>query len=342
MNIKINNSDFAYYDNLVVNLRYNAVASAFSMAVVFNELDAAYRSIFRPGAYPVVKIEHEGELILTGTLWPTTFVRSAEKAPANVAGYSKTGVLEESSIPREAYPVQYNGLSLRQIAQKLISPFGISLVVDAAAASAADGAYDTSAASGDSGVKSYLAGLAAQKNIILTHDAQGRLVLTKAPATQQLVYHFQDGMPGVSMELQFDGQSVHSHITVRKQSGIDGGNAGQSTIANPYAGTLYRPLSVTQSSGTDNDTALAARNKLAEELRAVRLTIQMDRWSVNGQLLRPGMLIAATSPENFLFNKTNFFIEGVDLSGNAEQETATLTCVLPEVYNGGTPKNIFA
>lgn len=341
MNVKINNKDFEYYDNLVVNLRYNAVASSFSFGVAFNPADVAHREIFRPFAYPSVVVQHNGETLVTGTLWPTNFTDAPEDELTGVAGYSKTGVLEDSSIPKEAYPIQYNGLTLKQIAERLIQPFGIKLIVDSSVAKLANSVYDTSTASETSGVKAFLSELCGQKNIILTHDEKGNLVLTKTPAVQTPVFDFVYGMPGTKLDLQLEGQSIHSDIIVRKQASIDGGNAGHSSIKNPYGAALYRPLSIKQSSGTDNDTALAAKNKLAEELRAIKLTIQTDRWDVNGRLFKPGMIVTAKADELYLFSKTNFFIESVDFSGNNTSETATLTCVLPEKYTGGTPKNIF-
>lgn len=341
MNLKIKNTDFLHYNNLVVNLRYNQVASSFSFAALFNPDNATHREIFRPGAFPPVVIEHNGETLLTGTMWPSNLVETPSPELAGYAGYSKSGVLEDSGIHPGSFPVQYDGLSLKQIAEKLLQPFGIRLVVDASVTSLANKVYDTSTGSVSGSVKSYLAELCAQRNIIMTHNERGDLVLSKAPAKQLPVFDFEDGMPGYKYGFQYNGQGMHSSIVVRKQADADGGNAGQASIANPYGSGRVCVRNVQQSSGKDTDTADAARNILSEELLGIKYTIEMEGWTLGGKIVRPGMWVSLKSREVWLFDKTNLFVDAVDLTGDTEKETAVLTCVLPEVYNGGTVKNIF-
>ena len=43
----------------------------------------------------------------------------------------------------------------------------------------------------------------------------------------------------------------------------------------------------------------------------------------------------------YLFNKTKLFVERVDFSGDERQETCIMSYVVPEVYNGQLPVNIF-
>ena len=64
-------------------------------------------------------------------------------------------------------------------------------------------------------------------------------------------------------------------------------------------------------------------------------------WELNGAVIKPNQIITVRNPELYLYKKSNWFIESVQLDGDAEQTVATLTCVLPETYNGGTPSYIF-
>ena len=68
----------------------------------------------------------------------------------------------------------------------------------------------------------------------------------------------------------------------------------------------------------------------------------MDRWDLNEKIIRPNKIITVQNPKLYLFKKTRFFIESVELTGNEKQTSAVLTCFLPEVYDSKTPKNIFA
>jgi hypothetical protein len=166
------------------------------------------------------------------------------------------------------------------------------------------------------------------------------------------------------MSLLFDGQRLHSEIFVVGDAGIGSPNASQDSIKNPYVqakldwmgnarlstlgqsgiaySTGYRPCVYKQTSGTDNETKLTARQILAQELKAgIRLTIKIEGWELGGKLVRPNNVITVTNPQLSLFQKSKWFIESVDFMGNAQSKTAVLNCVLPECYNNENVVNIF-
>jgi hypothetical protein len=58
--------------------------------------------------------------------------------------------------------------------------------------------------------------------------------------------------------------------------------------------------------------------------------------------MRPNNVIAVVSPENYIFNKTNFFVDRVKLILDEKKEVAELDCVLPQVYSNEDPPNIFS
>ena len=80
---------------------------------------------------------------------------------------------------------------------------------------------------------------------------------------------------------------------------------------------------------------------MADELRNIKLVIQTDQWTVGGKIVRPNNIIEIIAPKLFIFTKRRFYIESVTLVGDEAKTTATWNCVMPEVYNGKTPVNIF-
>jgi prophage tail gpP-like protein len=294
------------------------------------------------GHYHKATLEHNDELLLSGYILSEGFEDSSIPSLAAIAGYSLTGVLEDCQIPPTLYPLQSDGLTLREIAQKLIAPFKLSMVVDSSVASLMDSKYDTTTAEATQTIKEFLTSLAAQKNIIISHDEKGRLLFTRANTTRKPILHYGDGgTPFTKMNLLFNGQAMHSHITVMKEADTDGGNVGDFTIRNPYVPHVYRPRVVIQNSGDDNDTEQVAKNLLADELKNIKLTIQTDRWELDGKIIKPNNLITVVNPNVYLFKKTTWFIEQIDFVGTQESTTATLTCVLPEVYSGNVPEYIW-
>ena len=348
INDRFHNRKVDFFNEVQVVLRFDSVASTFAFNYYFNPKNPDHKEMACVSHFHDVTVKFGDETLITGVLLQQRFSQSSTKQLASFGGYSRTGVLEDCTIPPSAYPLQSNGLSLAQIAQKVISTFNpkINLVVDSAVSGRANEVLAVSTSMEQQRIKQYLTELATQKNIILTHDELGNLVLTEAKKNQKPILSFDLSKPnpaGVEFDFDFNGQGMHSHITLMKQASIDGGNAGQNTIRNPYVvGSVTRPIVQNQSSGTDNDTGLAARQALSNELRNVKLNIKLDRWTVDGKIIRPGSTIEVIGNELFFFKKTTWFIEQVTFTGNERETTASINCVLPEVYTNEILESIFA
>lgn len=344
MELRINNKSITFFNNFDLSLRFDAVGSAFNFGLYYNPDNAEHRELVRPGSYSPCKIMHNGETLITGTALSSRFNDSSVKELVNIGGYSTPGVLEDCQVPESAYPLQSDGLSLRQIARKLVDPFGLTIVVDAAVAADIDRVFTTSTVNEQQSIKSYLSDLAAQRNVVLSHTPEGALHFTRA-ATRSFPSIYFDmpngGRPATRMELSFNGQQMHSSIMVVKQADSDGGNAGQATVTNPFV-SAFRPAVVVQNSGSDVETSKAASAALAAELKNIVLTIEVDRWNLEDGLIRPNTVIAVRNPDIYINERTSWFVESAQYVGNNVETTATLTCVLPEVYNGNAPKNVFA
>jgi prophage tail gpP-like protein len=256
------------------------------------------------------------------------------------------GVLEDSSIPLATYPLQNDGLTLKQITEKLLKPFQIKLEVDPAVENLVNQAYPKTEASETQTVADYICELAKQKDIVVTHTNTGRLYFTKPNLDKPVITKFGQDLIGTDYLLTYNGQALSTPITVLKQADKDGGNAAQYTIDNPYVPkdtNHFRPKTLTQSSGDDNNTKEVAVNELKSQIKqAIKLEIQTDRWEVNGKVIMPGDLIEIENKDLYLFKKSKWFVEQVDLTGDNTKTTAKLTCVLPDVYSDQVPtKNIF-
>jgi prophage tail gpP-like protein len=330
------------YNKFSLLLRYDSVASAFSFSFYFDPNNPEHKLLFQPGHYHQIDIEHNGDLLLRGWILSQAFGETSNKVLSSVNGYSLSGVLEDCQIPLSLYPLQADQKNLREIAQRFVSKFPFNVQIDGSVAGKMEQIYDITTAKDSDTMKGYLANLANQKDIVMSHNNKGDLLFTKAKTRSTPIFHFESGLESVvEMSLKFNGQRMHSDITVQKQVGIDGGNAGQSTIENPFVPFVYRPKVVTQSSGDDNDTIEAAKSVRSAELKGLVLTIKTSMWELEGKVIKPNQIITVRNPELYLYKKSNWFIESVQLDGDETSTTSTLTCVLPEVYNGGTPSYIF-
>jgi prophage tail gpP-like protein len=321
------------------------MASSFAFNGYFNPKNKEHVELYCVGHYHIAYLKHNGEVILTGNIINESFSDSKVPEMAQMAGYSLPGILEDCKIPPSLYPLQYDGLTLREIAQKLLPPFGIGMVVGGSVSAAMDEPYEKTTAEPGQSIKDYLTELATQKNIIISHNSSGNVVFTRAATGQKPILEFnsekKNTIPFDKMDLSYDGQGMHSHIHVIKQAGKDGGNAGEAEIRNPYVPFVYRPTVIIQDSGSDVDTEKVARMALAAELKGLKLKIVTDRWEIDGKVIKPNQIISVLNPSAYLFRKSDWFIEEVQLDGDEQKTVATLTCCLPEVYNGKTPKYLY-
>lgn len=340
MNLKINGKDIRFQNEFNVTLKYDSIASTFSFNVYFDATNPDHKNIFKPLEYNRVEIFHDNELLLTGTVLIHNFQDDANSQLIPISGYSLPGILDDCEIPVQNYPLQSLNMSLEQISNKLIKPFNLKVKVDPSVQSKMQKVFSSSTADEKQSIKAYLCSKASQKNIVLTHTPSGELFFTEANTQQIPIFEFSKSIPGVEMSISINAQAMHSEITVLKQADDEGGNAGQVTIKNPFV-SAFRPHVRTQSSGSDIDVNDTARAILSEELKAIMLSIKLERWDISGKIIRPNSIISVLNPDLYLYKKTNFFVESVSLTGNEKEMTATMECFIPEVYNSKPVNNIF-
>lgn len=353
MEVKIGNSSITKWNSIEVSLRYDAVASPFSMAIYFNPANPNDRQLFVPGKYNKAVITHNGETLITGTAINQTFKSSANVHLMSLSGYTRSGVIEDCQI-ETGYSTQFDNMTLRQVIESVIKPFSLTLVVDLSAAFDADAPYaNPQVIEPDQTIKEFVSSLTKGKNLVFSHDGQGNLLLTRADVNQQPIYNFNGSIPATSMELSFNGQPMHNRIYAVGQVNTDTLNASQAMVENPYVLSSayyvktipfdagYRPGVYQQKTGDNNTTPLTSRQYLSQELKNIRLKIEIEGWELNGDLVRPNRIITVQNPDLFLYQQSRWFVEQVDLKGDNVRETATLHCVLPECFTTGDVKNVF-
>jgi prophage tail gpP-like protein len=345
MNLKINHrngiANVKYFNSFKLDMKYDAVASTFAVNFYYDPNQQVLAELACVSHYHECIFEHNGEVLMTGYILSQVFNRNPKTELAQFGGYSKAGVLEDCEIPSSLYPLQSDGLTFREIASKIIAPFDIKMLVDESVSNLMDKPIPVSTSSPVQKIKSYLAEIATQRNIIISHNEYGDVVFTRARTDLKPILHVEDGLIATSISLSFSGQPMHSQITVLKEADIDGGNAGEATVKNPYCPIVFRPHVINQTSGDEITVEDAAKNALAAELKNIILTVTLDRWEIDGKVIRPNNIITVLSRKNYIYKKARFFIESISFTGDTEKQIAVLTCVLPEVYNGETPVNIF-
>jgi prophage tail gpP-like protein len=343
LSLKISGQKFDFWNNFQLNLVYNSLSSTFSFDGLV--LTPEQKKLFKPLSYHSCQVLFNNEVLLTGTILNTSTSVDNNICLGNITGYSKPGVLGDCEIPISLYPLQFDNMSLKEITEKLITPFGLKLSIDSSLTDIANKKYDTIAAEPEQTINDFLTKLCKTKNIILTHNEVGNVVFARHRKDDSSVATYIEGKPSTNIKLSVNGQAMHSEITGQKQASIGTDVAGEVTIQNDYIPT-YRPTTKKQDTGKNDDTENSVNMIRGSELRGIQLTIETDRYKwFDGRTmrpLRPNHTIDVESPSNFITDRTRFFVESVEYTGNQEGIKAVIHGVLPECYSGEVPKIRFS
>lgn len=344
-----------FFASSKINLKYDSIASTFSVSIYFDPSNQEHAEIAGVSHYHEVIVNYlhsnnTTQKLITGYILSQMFVKSSKPELTSIGGYSKTGVLEDCDIPTDI-PLESVGLTFRNIVEKIIKKFGgskgIKFIVKQSKGRADVTFKDTSSRVDEElpkvtgpeskNIKSYLTELATQKNLVLSHTNTGDLLITTANTDSEPLFEVdadKDNSFGIeSITMNYNGQALHSEITVVRQADDEGGNAAIYTIKNPLCPIVFRPKVESLKVGNDITISEAAQNELCKELKAINFTIVMSKVAFNNQFITPNNVIVLKSRANYLYKRTKLFIESVDYEAESDNEKITLTCVLPWVYN---------
>ena len=338
MKIKIENKFFNHFSNLTLKFNLDTFASVFSFDARFDPFNVEHQKIFKPLTYPKIEIfSNDMNLLLTGNIVNNSFTSTKTPQLVSFSGYSKSGILEDVTIPDSVYPLEKNNQSLSEISAQLLKPFGISQLIESNVANKMNLVYEKAVAQPSQSVASFLTQLASQRNIVIGHTKKGDVYYFKAFIGSKPVRSY-DSSNLLSSKMAINGRSFHSDITVRRQPSDE--NEGVSTldsVRNPNVRQI-RSVCKVLSSGTDTSTIEAARNALAAELRGISLTLILPK--IDFKLLC-GQVIEFQNKELFIYKRQKFIVNEINYKEDSLGDTMSINCLTPEAFTGGTPTNIF-
>lgn len=356
MTITIDGKIISYFTAGSINLKLDSIASTFEFASHWEAQNKDHQEVFKPLQYKEVTVYNTAErLIFTGTILNHRFKSDKGRNLVIISGYSKCGILEDVTIPPKFYPLESTNSSLEDIAIKLCGYFGIKVLITEQARSIehkdpkikkiffsnkaifkklkakSKQVFGRTSLGSTETVKNYLAKLCGQKNIILSHNQYGDVIMFQPDYDQKPRYSFTKGN-SLSMSADFNGQELHSEINIVRQPSDD--NEGVSTV-DRAVNTLvnkYRPTTKILSSGEDTQIKEAAKNELANELRAIEVTVE-----VQGLLdeIYPGEIVNVHNHWIYSYAYNRFMVNSIVLKFDEKSDTTTLNLLVPEAFTGG-------
>lgn len=338
--LRTGGKSFQFFIEIDVDLRLDTIASTFS----FLGVDTNNSDLFKTLKYTEVEVwfvDNDlgiNELLLTGQVINTSKVSQKKKTPVRLAGYSKPGKLEDVNIPIELYPLQRDNVSLAEIAKEICDRWSINLKIFDAALADANIAFEKVSADPEEKVKQYLSGLCNLRNLTLSHDNRGRLLIYKILNSIEANFRLDSAKDSLKVTLSENGQAIHSECTVIKQATVKDTNSAQATAKSPFSSGQDRPIVKKLPNGEQTDVERYANAVLAREAKNIVITIEHEGWTIQNKLIRAGFYIELTD-EKLEFENLKLIVQSQQLKSDKKNgKTMTMTCVLPCVYTGVLPK----
>ena len=349
ISVKIDGKSFDLFESFSMDSNLDSVASSFQISLKYKSEDD---SVFTPLSFKNIKIFDDQKLILNGTIINHSFQSDAQTNLVVISGYSVAGILEDCTIPYSLYPLESINKSLDEICKKILPYFGVDYIIDSSVSHEMSLVFTKSIANPEDSVKEYLSKLAAQRNIVISHTQEGKLLFfrPKANVKSKGLY---DKENTIGASLDVNGQNMQSTLYVLRQptmpkpprrkkddpprSKVKVRGKFYDEIENNLVLDKKRTSVKLMSSGADLDTKQAVDNYLMDQLKNINLSIAFYNW----QDLEIGDLIEYRNDELKLFNPVQLMVTSISKSFDSESNMYEISCNLPEAYAGGSPKNIF-
>lgn len=257
MKLSINGQEFKFYNQVSINLIYDSIASTFSAKLYFDPNDIEHRNVFKPLTYKTVTIHHGGVLVLTGTILNHHFASAGDppKQLVVIEGYSQTGILgdctalntmtiqDPETFKITTLPTQFDNMSITHIAEQLCRVWNLGLVIDEEVKDECAVPFTHKGMKEDETIAHFLDEIIKQKNIVLSHTNDGKLLITQAKSdkllTTSATYIRQIGIPGID-DLRKGVGNFQPSTTINKTIATD------RAILYDFAGSSDPALNKTQ------------------------------------------------------------------------------------------------
>lgn len=329
----IDQKKFTFWTDVGITRSMDTIGDRFELKAPWTPENLEHRKIFKPFGYQDVVIYVGGEKLITGTAVNVSPFAEANKQDLTISGYSKAAVLNDVTMPLSAWPLEFSNLDLKQIAEKLVVPFGLSVKFKAEQGAQ----FKKVTLTPDRKIYPFLIELAKQRGLVISSDVDGNLVFQKS-STESASSSIIEGLePYIRSNAIFDGQKRFSSFAAIGDGWEKG--AGQSAIIDDdtirKAGVL-RPMIYKANDISSGDLQNDAKAKLGRSIAtSISINVMVKDWrDKNGRLWRDNNRIIFQAPGNMLYKQSEYIIREIEYTKTPNSISANLKLVFPEAFSG--------
>jgi prophage tail gpP-like protein len=308
-----------------------------SISAPFNPRNKETAPFWLPFRYQRVRISARGKTLITGTAQNPAYSAGLTDRRVTMSAYSLPGIMQETTPPISAYPLDFKGRRLDFIARKIAGIYGLKIIfkIDPGAA------FDNVSLDPGTTPLNWLIDLAQRRGILLTDDPDGNLVATRETETSPRADLKYGEPPVENMSIELDAGAAFSSVTAWRPA-TSRQKGAKYTVTNPHLQGVRRPF-VFRADSTDGGSV-----KVAAESKAARMFPEMVTWRATvaawddgrGNIWAPGDSVNIYGPEVLVYNKTRMLIRSVTLQREPDREWAELELVLPGCFSLTMPRRL--
>jgi prophage tail gpP-like protein len=287
----------------------------------------------KPYGYKTCECYLGGELMMTGRLYAVGASIDQNGVTLDLEGWGHTADLVDSTVRP---PYEAKKVTLEQRATSMLEGFAIDLDFRLEE----DEPFDKITIQPTDTLFNHLLELARQRKALVTSDAKGRLVITRANTDGGSVYTLEEGRRPLSQaKIHFDGRARFNSYTAISQSPRKKGKNASAPTATAKddivpAARMYR----FQADDTKGEKLQEAADwersrRLADGLK---VSLPVDGWQVPGtkDLWKENTIVTLKSASLFIPDGYDFLIRSVEYSFSESGAVANLELVPPETFTG--------
>ena len=270
------------------------------------------------------------DTVITGWITSKNTEYSATSVNVSVTIKSKTIDLEECSIPVDKPHQWGTAVKLNQLVQQLAALYGVSCVF------AQDNGSCTFQLDMNSTVGDAIVKLLRDKSLLVSDDAEGRLVVAKAGGAGHAASGLQTGVNVLSSSRQQDAGNVFRTYAVLGQStnpdsNVSGGNSLKGTATNTAVRNRTK-VWVESGNRTQRDLNSRAQNLMFNAIgNADKLSYEVQGWrQSDGSLWRVNQMVRI---DDEYFNvHQDLLVSRVSMSIGSGGTTTELDVIAPDAF----------
>ncbi len=342
VSILIRGKRFRYWSTISIS-RSMVNIDSFTLTAPFEPDNQDFRESFRPFKYDSITILVGGRVLFSGTMVSIIPSQGADRRTLTVSGYAKPGVLRDCNAPETIKPLEFEGQTLKEMSQTLISPFGLfaDFRDDPGAA------FDTVSANPSTKVLAFLSKLAAQRKLVISNTTSGSLLFWREASGIKPVATLKES-PVLTVTPAFNPQSYYSHIT-GQEPGLAVLNYVESlkfgsiyTVKNDRLKEVLRPHTFMVPDTASGDMKAAVETNAGRMFaNMVSYRLEVPTWrDPAGALWSPNTRLKLTAPGAMVYSEYEFTIRSIKFARDNTKFVASLDLILPGSLSGQIPEKL--